>query len=126
MDQSELDALHESILDKLAEGRATPSYLADQTNESRQLVSSRLRDLMMGGHVEKIHKGLYELQNDPRASTAGERVKDITSDGYYIDGGDLVGECDRIRLSDNDGLSFDYEIIAEDGTLVVQKRDHEE
>lgn len=66
MESDELDELHESILDELAEGRATPSYLADQTGESRQLVSSRLRDLMMGGHVEKIHKGLYELQSDPR------------------------------------------------------------
>lgn len=66
MDADELDELHREILDALATGRATPSYLAEMTGQSRQLVSSRLRDLMMGDHVEKIHTGLYELVNDPR------------------------------------------------------------
>jgi len=66
MDETELDELHEAILDELCDGRVTPSYVADQTGESRQLMSSRLRDLVMGGHVEKIHTGLYELVDDPR------------------------------------------------------------
>lgn len=66
MDESELDELHEAVLDELHDGRVTPSYLADQTDQSRQLMSSRLRDLVMGGHVEKIHTGLYELVDDPR------------------------------------------------------------
>lgn len=61
-----LDELHYSIIDVLKEGRATPSYLADRTGESRQLVSHRLRDLQMAGAIEKIHKGLYELSEDPR------------------------------------------------------------
>jgi len=66
MDDPDLDELHRAILDELREGRVTPSYLADQTGESRQLMSSRLRDLVMGGHVRKVHKGLYELVDDPR------------------------------------------------------------
>jgi len=68
MEEDELDELHRAILNELGDGRVTPSYLADQTGESRQLMSSRLRDLVMGGHVEKIHTGLYELVDDPRES----------------------------------------------------------
>jgi len=66
MDTDDLDELHAAILDALQEGRVTPSFVAEQTGESRQLMSSRLRDLVMGGHVRKVHKGLYELVDDPR------------------------------------------------------------
>lgn len=66
MDESDLDDLHESILDELHDGRVTPSLVAEATGESRQLMNSRLRDLVMGGHVRKVHKGLYELVDDPR------------------------------------------------------------
>jgi len=71
METDDLDDLHESILDELHNGRVTPSLLADETGESRQLMSSRLRDLVMGGHVRKVHKGLYELVNDPREGDDG-------------------------------------------------------
>ena len=50
---------------ELRAGRCTPSYLAELTGESRQLISQRLRDLVMAGYVEKIHIGLYELTEDP-------------------------------------------------------------
>lgn len=63
---NDLSHLHRAILDALGDGRCTPSYLAELTGESRQLMNSRLRDLMMGGHVEKVHKGLYEVTSDPR------------------------------------------------------------
>jgi len=66
MDESDLDELHTAVLDELKDGRVTPSLLSDRTGESRQLMSSRLRDLVMGGHVRKVHKGLYELVDDPR------------------------------------------------------------
>ena len=65
MSDPELDDLHWDIIDELRKGRCTPSYLAEQTNESRQLISQRLRDLVMSGYVEKIHTGLYELNQDP-------------------------------------------------------------
>lgn len=66
VEPEELDELHWKIVDELREGRCTPSYLAEQTGESRQLISQRLRDLTMAGFVEKIHTGLYELVEDPR------------------------------------------------------------
>lgn len=65
MADQEFDDLHWEIVEELREGRCTPSYLAEQTDESRQLVSQRLRDLVMAGYVEKIHTGLYELKEDP-------------------------------------------------------------
>lgn len=63
----DFDELHWEIVGKLREGRCTPSYLAEETGESRQLVSHRLRDLVMAGYVEKVHTGLYELTTDPEA-----------------------------------------------------------
>lgn len=65
MSDPEFDELHCEIVEELREGRCTPSYLAEQTDESRQLISQRLRDLVMAGYVEKVHKGLYELKEDP-------------------------------------------------------------
>lgn len=62
----DLDSLHREILDVLSEGRGTPSYLAERTGESRQLISQKLRDLRMAGFVERVHTGLYELVDDPR------------------------------------------------------------
>lgn len=63
--EQDFDELHREVITVLREGRATPSYLAERTDESRQLVSQRLRDLQMAGYVEKIHTGLYELTDDP-------------------------------------------------------------
>jgi hypothetical protein len=40
------------------------------TGERRQLISQRLRDLVMAGYVEKIHTGLYELAEDPGQDVA--------------------------------------------------------
>jgi len=58
---AELDDLHEQILRELDRGRCTPRYLAGETEESRQLVSSRLQDLTMANYVVKIDRGLYEI-----------------------------------------------------------------
>lgn len=66
VEPEDLDELHWAIIEELRQGRCTPSYLAAQTGESRQLVSHRLRDLVMAGLVEKIHTGLYELAEDPQ------------------------------------------------------------
>lgn len=60
-DESNFDDLHWEIIEHLREGRATPGYLAEQTGESRQLVSKRLDDLVWADIVEKVHRGLYEL-----------------------------------------------------------------
>lgn len=66
VEPDDLDDLHWEIIEELREGRCTPSYLAERTGESRQLISQRLRDLVMAGFVDKIHTGLYELNEDPR------------------------------------------------------------
>lgn len=58
------DELHWDIIDVLREGRATPRYLASRVDESRQLVSNRLRDLQMAGVIIQIDRGLYELNED--------------------------------------------------------------
>lgn len=60
-DANDLDSLHWDIIDVLREGRATPRYLAGRVDESRQLVSKRLRDLQMANIVTLIDRGLYEL-----------------------------------------------------------------
>lgn len=61
---TELDDLHWEIIEIMQEGRATPSYLADRTEESRQLISQRLRDLQMADIIHQVHRGLYELNEE--------------------------------------------------------------
>jgi hypothetical protein len=69
MDPDDLGSLHREIIDIMLEGRetgdpwgyATPRYLSTRTDESRQLVSKRLRDLQMGDVVEKEERGFYRL-----------------------------------------------------------------
>lgn len=58
---TDLDDLHWEIIEIMREGRATPSYLSERTEESRQLISQRLRDLQMANIVQQVHRGLYEL-----------------------------------------------------------------
>lgn len=71
-DPEDLDELHWAIISELRDGRCTPSYLAEQTGESRQLISQRLRDLVMAGLVEKVHTGLYELVEDPQENSPAD------------------------------------------------------
>lgn len=71
----ELDDIHWEIIEIMQDGRATPSYLAECTGESRQLISQRLRDLQMANIVYQIHRGLYELNK--------EEVSDICDNNMY-------------------------------------------
>jgi Mn-dependent DtxR family transcriptional regulator len=68
MGEIELNPTDEAVIEVLKEGRATPSYLAERTEYSRQNVTNRLRRLAEHGYVEKIHKGLYELQKEPEST----------------------------------------------------------
>lgn len=79
--EEQFDDLHWEIIDILREGRVTPSYLSQRTGESRQLVSQRLRDLRLAGLVEKVHKGLYELDEDPRGSSGTDVPAQTEGDG---------------------------------------------
>jgi Mn-dependent DtxR family transcriptional regulator len=69
MGEISLNPTDEAVVELLSEGRATPSYLAEETEYSRQNVTNRLKRLQEHGYVEKIHKGLYELNEDPRDET---------------------------------------------------------
>jgi len=64
----DLTAADEAILDRLAEGRCTVGYLADEISYSRQHIHNRLNVLLAADIVKKVHDptGLYELRNDPR------------------------------------------------------------
>jgi len=62
----DLNPTDEKIVEMLAEGRCTPSYLAREIDTSRQNIQRRLEVLTAGEVVEKIDTGLYELVKDPR------------------------------------------------------------
>ena len=69
MDRSEIDEDEFSdtelaILDKLAEGRATPGYLAEELDKSQPYIRDRIRDLTRLGLVTRVHRGLYELAEE--------------------------------------------------------------
>lgn len=68
MDEEEIDLnpTDQSILDRLHEGRCTPSYIAEKEGYSRGNVKNRLDRLVEHGFVEKVHRGLYQLGKDPR------------------------------------------------------------
>lgn len=66
----DLNPTDHAILDRLHEGRASPTYIAEKEEYSRQNVTNRLRRLVEHGYVEKLAPGLYELANDPREDGA--------------------------------------------------------
>ena len=63
----DVDDTDREILDVLAEGRATPSYLEKQTSFTRQTVQNRLKVLTASELVDRIDTGLYEITDDGRA-----------------------------------------------------------
>lgn len=66
LDPGELNPTDIQILDHLEEGRCTPSYIADETGYDKGSIRNRLRRLVEHDHVQKVHRGLYELLDDPR------------------------------------------------------------
>ena len=81
MDEDDLDALDEAILDYLLEGRgegepwgvATPAVARAAVRErgmsvpSRQTVNNRMKRMELAGHLEnRFGKGEYVFVNDPR------------------------------------------------------------
>ena len=64
-----LTSVDKEILVLLREGRATQSYIVDETGRSRQYVHNRLGILTAAGFLENIHTktALYELVGDPLA-----------------------------------------------------------
>ena len=66
MEEIDLNPTDHAILDRLKEGRASPSYIAGKEDYSRQNVTNRLTRLVELNYVEKLAPGLYELKKDPR------------------------------------------------------------
>ena len=81
MDEDDLDALDEAILDYLLEGRnedgpwgvATPALVRAALRErgvtvpSRQTVNNRMKRMELAGHLDNPHdKGVYFFVSDPR------------------------------------------------------------
>ena len=63
----DLSPTDRAALEMLREGRCTPAYIAAEQNYSRQHVRNRLQRLTELGYVTRLHKGLYELADDPEA-----------------------------------------------------------
>ncbi|WP_369682187.1 helix-turn-helix transcriptional regulator [Haladaptatus sp. AB618] len=64
-----LTNVDKEILALLRKGRATQSYIVDETGRSRQYVHNRLGILTAAGYLKNIHAktALYELVGDPLA-----------------------------------------------------------
>lgn len=70
MDADELSGCDEDILDTLREGRSTFNYLVKNNRNSKTTVHRRLQVLVEGGHVNKVARNLYKLEDDPRENGA--------------------------------------------------------
>lgn len=55
----------QKIVAVLRDGRNLATNIANDTDLSRQYVSTRLAELADAGHVENIGNGLYELVDEP-------------------------------------------------------------
>lgn len=66
LDRNDLGPADESLLDLLNKGRITAPYAAEETGYNIQYIRDRLGRLVEHDIAVKIHKGLYELENDPR------------------------------------------------------------
>jgi DNA-binding Lrp family transcriptional regulator len=66
LSEDDLNGTDARLLDLLHDGRITPPYAAEQLEKSREYVSERLIRLKEHDHVRRIHRGLYELVDDPR------------------------------------------------------------
>lgn len=64
IDDDEFSETELAILDMLAEGRCTPSYIAAEIDKSQPYIRDRLSDLKRLGLVDTVHRGLYELAED--------------------------------------------------------------
>ena len=66
MPDIDLSPTDRAILEMLNEGRCTPAYIAAERDYSRAHVRNRLQRLTEHGQVRRLHKGLYELVEEPQ------------------------------------------------------------
>ena len=81
LEPRQLNEADHEILDELHKGRASPSYLAEQTGIEQTYINQRLRRLDEHGHVENLARGLWEIADDPRGTQPNSRYsqEDIES-----------------------------------------------
>ena len=93
LEPRQLNEADREILDELHEGRASPSYLSEQTGVEQTYINQRLRRLDEHGHVENLARGLWELINDPRDDSASESdVEELKR--HVRSAGDAIEEQD--------------------------------
>lgn len=63
----ELRPIDRDILRVLAEGRATPKLLTDETDHERYEIQRRMESICMGEYAEKVSTGLYEITDKGRS-----------------------------------------------------------
>ncbi|MDY7083328.1 MAG: winged helix-turn-helix domain-containing protein [Halobacteria archaeon] len=104
----EPNQLDDEILRVLKEGRANPYLLREETEESKQLINHRLGKLVAAGWVRKVTTGLYELVEDPRSDSDGERTEGFAESGGSSESegeGEGEGEGDAKKESQSESES---------------------
>jgi len=73
LEDRQLNDVDDDILAFMTEnGRVTPQWIASETDHSRSYIAQRLKRLDEHGHVQKPHRGLYELVSDPRTEATAD------------------------------------------------------
>ena len=88
-DEKVLDALKDGRTDNQPWGRANPRHLIDETDMEKGNVEFSLRSLRDAGWIERVARGLYELNEDPR--------EDVSSDDNLLE--DVHTELENIEAA---------------------------
>ena len=64
VDSDEFTDTELGMLRMLSDGRCTPAYMADELDVRQEYVRGRLSDLRRLGHVKRVYRGLYELEEE--------------------------------------------------------------
>jgi predicted transcriptional regulator len=76
LDMDDLDKRDYDILEVLAEGRANPKLIRDETNLSKGDVNTVLVRLGRTGLVRQVTRGLYEITDDGREEVGTDSIRD--------------------------------------------------
>ena len=115
-DENQENSTAEQILDVLADGRANPLHLREQTGARKQRINKALNRLQAQGRVEKVTRGLYELADDeefspPHATLDGTDGTEELFETLV----EAIEESDRDAFGriDPDELEFDTEEVGD-------------
>ena len=76
----DLDDRDREVLDVLAEGRANPKLIRDETELNKGDANTVLVRLGRGGLVRQVTRGLYEITDDGREEIGAEKETDCDID----------------------------------------------